>query len=375
VSQGPEKYLVLCVDRDDDLGQKAKLSSPVKGREGVVAAATKLLLADPEEADANAMFAAVKKYDELVQGGDSCEVAVVCGDIDRGFKADRRVKQGVTSVVNSADATAIIFVSDGGDDEQVMPILQGISAIASVERVAVKHSETVEQNYLVLGRYLRMLVFDPHFSRWVLGVPGLILLLAGILIVSGQLFEAQLATLLIIGGAFFIRGFNLDRSVAGMLSRGPAGYLRIFSILTSMLIVLVGIVIGYSTMQTKAPALAALVAAEPSQLFVHGAALLGYFLNGSLLLIWVGIAVYTMGAMLSHIARDRPRRAWRDGVVLVMLALLYFPMETFSVFLIGGQREATVQLVSEILFGLAAIFGVSSLIYARARSRTRSRRK
>ena len=372
MSQGPERYLVLCVDRDDDLGQKAKVQSPVVGREPLVPAATKLAIADPEEADANAMFAAVKKYDELIQAGVSCEVAAVCGNADRGFNADRNIRRGIEYLTSSSEYTGIVFVSDGGDDELVMPILQSSKPIVSVERVAVKHSQTVEETYLVLGRYLRMLVFDPHYSRWALGVPGLILLLSGILIVSNDFLEAELAALLIIGGAFLIRGFNIDRSVAGMLNRGPSGYLRLFSIVTSILVVLVGVALGYVSMPRD---IVAKVSADPSLFLGYAGTLLGYFLDGSLLLVWVGIAIYTMGALLSHVARDRPRRAWRDAVVLVMLALLYFPMQTFAAFLIGGQREYTIELVSDVLFGLAIIFGLSSVIYARARTRQTPRRE
>ena len=60
-----ERILVLCVDRDDDLGMKAGIKTPILGRKDNVDAATSLALRDPEEADANAMFEAVRIYDNL----------------------------------------------------------------------------------------------------------------------------------------------------------------------------------------------------------------------------------------------------------------------------------------------------------------------
>jgi len=42
------KILVLCVDRDDDIGVKTGIKAPLVGREDNLAAATKLGLADPE---------------------------------------------------------------------------------------------------------------------------------------------------------------------------------------------------------------------------------------------------------------------------------------------------------------------------------------
>src|SRR5947208_14784936 len=112
-----------------------------------------------------------------------------------------------------------------------MPVLQTLKPIVSVERIVIKHSKTVEETYLVLGRYLRMLIFDPHYSKWFLGVPGLMLLLAGVLVVSSRLHEAGLGRLLILGGAFFIRGSGIDRSIAGILRTGPYWNTRSMSIL------------------------------------------------------------------------------------------------------------------------------------------------
>ncbi|MDA4125376.1 MAG: DUF373 family protein [Thaumarchaeota archaeon] len=368
IAGNPDRYLILCVDRDDDLGVKAKVETPVVGREAVLAAATKLALADPEEADANAIFASVRKYDELVGKGSLCEVAIVCGDANGGFDADKRVGKEIRLVVRAADYSGVVLVSDGGEDEQVIPIIQSLKPIVSVQRVAVKHSQTVEETYQVLGRYLRMLVFDTRYSRWSLGVPGIILILAGILIIAHQVFEAELATLLIVGGAFLIRGFNVDRTVAGLVQRGPTGYIRLFAMVSGAIIVLAGLFTGYGSMLANDPKDASAVASDPSLLFTYGATLGGYLIQGSLLLIWAGIAIYSAGALLSHVARDSPR--WRrDGYVLVELAVLYIPVRVFSSFLIGGTTGSAYSLIAFVLIGLAAIFTITITVYPRVRTK------
>ena len=367
--EGEERYLVLCVDRDDDLGTKAKVSTPVVGRDAAISAATRLALADPEEADANAIFAAVRKFDELTQGSTPCEVAVVCGDIDRGFEADRRIGRQVAGVLKGSSYTGVVLVTDGADDEQVIPIIQSLKPIVSVQRIAVKHSQSVEETYQILGRYLRMLVFDPHYSKYALGVPGLILILAAILTAVGHGFEAALASLLIIGGAFLVRGFGIDRTVAGLLHRGPTGYIRLFSMISAVIVVIVGIDTGYVAM-TGSP-LWPEVVADPSQFLVYGGILIGHLLVGSLNLVWAGIAIYSIGALLSHIARDSV--TWRrDGYVLVMLAMLYLPVLTFSDFLVNGNEAATFALISYILLGLAAVFILTITIYPRVRTRAQA---
>jgi putative membrane protein len=362
------RFLILCVDRDDDLGVKARVQTPVVGRDAALAAATKLALADPEEADANAIFAAVRKYDDLVKAGTDCDVAVVCGDNNRGFEADRRVGAEVAKVVASGEFTGVVLVSDGGEDEQVIPIIQSIRPIVSVQRVAVKHSQTVEETYEVLGRYLRMLVFDPHYSKWTLGLPGVIFILAGVLVLSGQVYEAELATLLILGGAFFIRGFNVDRTVVGLLQRGPTGYIRLFSMVGSVIVIITGVFSGYTAMDKNASSYVQAVLSNPGNLLVYGGALAGYLINGSVALVFSGIAIYATGALLSHVARDSAR--WRrDGFVLLMLTLLYFPVQIFSQFLIQGAAQSSFLLVSFVLLGLAVIFALTTIIYPRVRTR------
>ena len=73
----------------------------------------------------------------------------------------------------------------------------------------------------MLGRYLRMLVYDPRYSRFVIGVPGSIFVFAGVLILVGRAFEAGIAILLILGTAFLIRGFSLDK-LGGLDAQQPS---------------------------------------------------------------------------------------------------------------------------------------------------------
>src|SRR5438132_1362909 len=63
------KILVLCVDRDDDIGVKTGIKTPLIGREANLNAATKLGLADPEDSDVNALLSAISTYDGLVRDG------------------------------------------------------------------------------------------------------------------------------------------------------------------------------------------------------------------------------------------------------------------------------------------------------------------
>ena len=45
------KLLVICVDRDNDVGEKAGIKTPVIGRDACIEAAQRLALEDPEDAE------------------------------------------------------------------------------------------------------------------------------------------------------------------------------------------------------------------------------------------------------------------------------------------------------------------------------------
>ena len=92
------KTLVICIDRDDDIG-RAGVKTPVMGRSACVEAATKLALKDPEEADANAMFGAVQLYDDMVEKNERCEIVTVSGLFERGVRGDRKIRSQVADVL------------------------------------------------------------------------------------------------------------------------------------------------------------------------------------------------------------------------------------------------------------------------------------
>jgi putative membrane protein len=83
------KTLVLCIDRDNDVGEKTGLGSPIIGREAVLNAAIELGLKDPEESDTNAILAGIKTLDNLRKEGKEAEVVLICGHKYLCEKADR----------------------------------------------------------------------------------------------------------------------------------------------------------------------------------------------------------------------------------------------------------------------------------------------
>ncbi|MET1102296.1 MAG: DUF373 family protein [Pyrodictiaceae archaeon] len=214
------RILVLAVDRDDDLGSVG-VKTPIVGREEVLRAALHFALERPEDSDLNVLFAALKIYRDLLRKGISAEVAVVSGHPIDTIEADMRIRDQTLRLVSEIGASEILLVSDGAEDELVIPVLQQIAPIVSVKRVVVEQYRGVEETYILIGRFLRKVVEEPRFARLFLGVPGIVLSVFSALALVGYFWQALLVGLLVAGLAMVVRGFGIEDALAEIVSRAP----------------------------------------------------------------------------------------------------------------------------------------------------------
>ena len=208
-----ERLLVLAVDRDNDLGKKANVQGPVIGRKECIKAAASLGIADPTDSDSNSIFGAVKKFDEVSKIA-TAEVAVLTGYGKTGFESDHKITQQLDAVLEQFPATGIVLVTDGAEDDQVMPILQGRAPIVSKETIIVKQASEVESTYYTIKQALK----DPDFARTFIFFPGVLVLLWGILSFANaeELFRNSL--LLVVGVYLILKGTGLEEKIAGIIS-------------------------------------------------------------------------------------------------------------------------------------------------------------
>ena len=166
------KTLVLTVDRDDDLGRKAGIRGPVIGREGCLDAAVSLALADPEDSDANAIFAAISTYDRLRKDGKDVAIAILTGHENVGMKSDEIIAKQFEKVIEEVEPDDVIFVSDGSEDEFIMPIITSRKPIKHLRRVIVRQSRNIESTYYIIMKALK----DKKVTRRILMPIALIFL-------------------------------------------------------------------------------------------------------------------------------------------------------------------------------------------------------
>ncbi len=205
--------LVVCVDRDDDLGRKAGVSGPVLGRAEAVDAATRLAVADPEDSDTNAIFAAVSLLDELRGAGEDCEVCVLTGSPKVGVLSDRRVADQFDRVLERVRATSAYLVSDGAEDEYLFPILSSRVRIDGVRRVYVRQSASLESTYYTLVRALK----DPKLRAKTVLPFALVLLVLGISAAGGVLLWGVIGLAILLGIYLIFWTFDIDEAIIDSL--------------------------------------------------------------------------------------------------------------------------------------------------------------
>ena len=195
---------MLNVDIDNDLYRKTKISGPLIGRIENLKAAAKLALADPQDTDANAMFEAVRKYDELKSEGYSVNVATVTGAEKEGYVADAELSRQIDMVIERVKADVCVLVTDGSSDSRVVPLLKNRIKLNSVDIVSMKQAEALENTYFTVLEKLK----EPHYARIVFGIPAVLLMLFAVSYYFNFGWQLPVA---LIGIYLIVKGFGLRR--------------------------------------------------------------------------------------------------------------------------------------------------------------------
>lgn len=359
-----QRLLVICVDRDDDVGQKAGIATPVVGRDACIEAAQRLALEDPEDADSNAIFSAIKTYEDLVSRGYEAEVVTVAGVESRGVQADEKVAAEVRAVLEKFPGAGAVIVSDGEDDESVIPVIQGVMPVISVKRVVMKVSRSVEYSYAVLGRYLKMVAYDSKYSKFFLGVPGILLLVGGVATVLGYTTELFAVLVSVLGGAFLVRAFDVDRAWSNWTKPTLPGLVRLFMMAAGVLLILSSIPAGLSVVDMD---MFGGGADDPVSVATNRTAV-GQFLSGAIPVIWIGIGSMFAGMLIGNWL-GAARREITDILRLVVLAALYPTALQFTRVMALG--ESSFSLVPPLLAGLAATLVAAAILLKKLRGGVR----
>jgi len=243
--------LVLNVDRDNDFGRKAGVKSPIIGLEENLLAAQKLGETDPEDSDLNAIFSAISVYKTLKSEGKEVEVATICGDINVGIRSDEILARQLEEVIAKTKAEDVILITDGAEDEYILPIIQSRIKITSIHRVSVKQSRHLEDTYY---RVLKILEDEKVQKQFVLPV-ALVLIVWAFFVLIGMGSSGLGAILLTLGFYLIIRVFKWEKMIYAIIREIKSGFLTgklsLYTGIVAAVILIANIFLAYSNAELQ----------------------------------------------------------------------------------------------------------------------------
>ena len=355
------KLLVICIDRDDDLGRKTGIPTPVVGRNACIEAAQRLALEDPEDADSNSIFFAVKTYEDLVSKGYKAQVITVTGVENRGVQADEKVASEIKSVLKKFSADGAVIVSDGEDDEMVIPVIQSVIPVISVQRVVMQVSRTIEHSYAVFGKFLKLVMYNPKYSKFFLGVPGILLLIGGIGAVTGYNVEIFAVLITILGGAFLIRAFDIDKAWSNWAKPTPEGFTRMFTLITGLILIAASVPAGITTVSPEN------ISGDVGIInLITDEVVIGQFVSGMIPFLWIGLGTIFVGILFSNWL-NRKLRHISDLLRIIVLVALYPTVHQFTNILM--YEESSFTLILPLVAGFAVTAASATLLIRRYRKK------
>ena len=244
------RTLVITVDRDNDLGVKAGIRGSVVGRRQVLTAALRLGIADPEESDTNAILGALHQHDLLAEGAepnDEVEIAILTGDERVGIKSDRNIAQQLEDVIAEFQPDRGILVTDGMEDESVLPILSSRLSIDHVEKIIVRQSKGIEGTYY----YIAKAIEDPRWrARLLVPIAVFMMILGlGMILPNGAVLIGSMP--LLVGVYLLFKGLGaedrLERLMRDMRESADAAILSSLLWAVTGVAILLAVVEGYDT--------------------------------------------------------------------------------------------------------------------------------
>jgi putative membrane protein len=339
------RLLILAVDIDNDLG-RAGIDTPLIGREAVLKAATNFALYDPEDSDANVLFAAVKIADELKAKGFEAEPAVVAGSEIGGVEAGIIARSQVEQLVEQYNPDGIVLVSDGSEDEMLIPLISSIRPIYAVHRIVVKQHRGVEETYMLIWKFARKVLTEPRFSKLFLGVPGIILIVVSVLALMNMLRQALLVALLIAGLAMVVRGFDLEDKIVGALTETPVT-------LAAYIVagISAGLAIGLAFMQLHTPNITADTIASA--------------IRGTTALLGFAASIAILGHAASKFISGTPRLSREITGLAITVAAVALANTIADAIQAAGSLEASDFIAALVktnfhIYAIASVIGVAA---------------
>jgi putative membrane protein len=319
-------------------------------------AAMRLGVADPEDSDTNAIFAAINLFDEMKSLKEDCEIIVLTGDEKVGLVSDRRIADQFDVVLKTISVKSLYLVSDGAEDEYVFPILSSRRPVNHVKRVYVRQSASLQGTYYTLTKALK----DPKLRfKTILPLAAFLIFLGIVesltLLYNLNIWSYGVTFLLIFLGAYLvIWTFDIDEwmmeKAQGFTVDLRSGSIVVFLGVLAVVFVIMGVLLGEQAATTTAVS----IPGYHVYLFLYSALI--WFLLAAI--AWeAGVAIHE-----TMVGRGFPSSFWVVGV-----SITAFGVESYSLLILASSMLGIITPVSDIVpYIIGVVLGIAMGTFAGA---------
>jgi putative membrane protein len=227
------------------------------------------------------------------------------------------------------------LVTDGYSDEAVLPLVESRVPVSSVRRIVIKHSESIEETAAVFTKYIKLLVDNPRYARMALGLPGILVLIFGILwaidnfFYKGAIYYFGIAFVIVLGGFLLLKGFGVDRATKDAYKWAkdyspPPLPIQIsnYTLIAGILCVAVSVYLGFANVNISA-------APFPSDIggwLGDSPKIVTFFIKGLDTLLIVGLSIILIGRSI-RLYFEKDSRLLRNAALIVSVAWSYWVLE------------------------------------------------
>ncbi|MDR2943658.1 MAG: DUF373 family protein [Methanosarcinales archaeon] len=338
--------IVICIDRDNDLGEKAKVITPVIGRGANIAAAVSLATVDPEDSDTNTIFGGIRILDELHRLGVDAEIVSFAGDKNVGTISDKKIVNQLDDFLMSWDAKSAVFVSDGAEDESLIPLVQSRIKIDSVQRIIVMQSENLESTYYMIKNFFK----DPKLLQTFFVPIGLALIVYALATATGNPQWAVIGTLFVVGVYMILRAYSLNDKLLLSWSELKKNFhshqLSFVTMIAAVLLFVIGTVSGSVSVWD-------LTGGEIS--YYGGLPIISLYIKKSVLWYAGSLFVYLFGKSIDHMYAKKEYQNLIVEMLFVLAGTLLFW---------GGGSYALSITLTQLGYVFPVVYFIYSVILA-----------
>ncbi len=278
-----------------------------------------------------------------------------------GIQSDANLIRQFYAVLEQFSPDTVVMVSDGAEDEVILPLISQRIQIEHIARVVVKQQQNLESTYYIIMSAFK----NPKIGKKIIVPFAAMLMIWGVLIILGQPNFAIGLMILIPALFLMVKALNIEDQVTRIFDDTRDAvrkrrYLLFSGVFLSFVFVLTGFVLSFTNARQEDQAIK----------FVFE------FMDSVWIWIILSALSYTLGNSLDTYLRTN-RFIRSTGVLMLSLAAIYFIASTAFNFIgslgFGREFEMTENLIY-LFIGIFLLL-VGGLVYTYNRGKNRGKRR